>query len=164
MQQLYPETKEVLECLLNETEFQTIFPEGKEMIKEIKRWKNKEWKDKKDKKDGTKKLAIARLMLNIANKTNKGASLNGIKLDGYMPYMDYENQDEHTEGRSYYAPEERVIVIGGKASIITGLHELAHHIYGDSELKACVFSISLFKIAFPKAFEKLNWEGHMLRT
>lgn len=47
-------------------------------------------------------------------------------------------------------------------SIISALHELGHAIYGISELKACVFSIEIFKACFPKEFKKLKWEGHML--
>lgn len=48
-------------------------------------------------------------------------------------------------------------------SIITALHETAHAMYGPSELKACSWSIKLFKTMFPEEYEKLHWEGHMLK-
>lgn len=47
-------------------------------------------------------------------------------------------------------------------SIISALHELGHHLFGSDELEACRYSIGVFKAAFPKAFEKLAWNGHML--
>lgn len=48
------------------------------------------------------------------------------------------------------------------ASVISALHELGHHLYGDSELEACRFSVWLFKTIFPEFYEKLNWVGHLL--
>jgi len=60
-----------------------------------------------------------------------------------------------------YFPGERTIYIQGK-SIITALHEFAHHIFGASETKACRWSVWLFKKVFPKSFEKLHFVGHML--
>lgn len=47
-------------------------------------------------------------------------------------------------------------------SIISSLHELAHHLFGKNELNACRWSIHLFKITFPSAFEKLRWQDHLL--
>lgn len=48
-------------------------------------------------------------------------------------------------------------------SIISLLHEFGHYIHGESELKACAFSINLFKLCFKEAFDHLKWDGHMLR-
>lgn len=48
-------------------------------------------------------------------------------------------------------------------SIISTLHELGHVLYGTSELEACRFSVWLFRAAFPRAYDKLVWEGHMLK-
>jgi len=48
-------------------------------------------------------------------------------------------------------------------SIISALHEFGHYKYGRSELKACRFSVHLFKEIFPIAYKKLKWEGHMLK-
>lgn len=69
-----------------------------------------------------------------------------------------------TEGKEYcYHPNTQTIVLGKPLSIISSLHELGHHLFGPSELKACRFSVHLFKKVFPKAFAKLIWHGHMLK-
>ena len=47
-------------------------------------------------------------------------------------------------------------------SIISSLHELAHHFYGPSELIACAWSILLFKTCFPGLYKKLEWKNHLL--
>lgn len=47
-------------------------------------------------------------------------------------------------------------------SIISALHETAHYLFGPSELKACRWSIWLFKETFPKQYEKLQWKNHLL--
>lgn len=58
---------------------------------------------------------------------------------------------------------EHLTIYMNDYSIITLLHEFAHGLYGASELKACTWSITLFKLSFPKAFQKLKWEGHLLK-
>lgn len=62
----------------------------------------------------------------------------------------------------YYQPTRNRIVINQSLSILSSLHELAHHLFGPSELKACRWSIWLFKKTFKKAFSQLEWRGHML--
>lgn len=47
-------------------------------------------------------------------------------------------------------------------SIISTLHEIGHHLYGNNELKACRWSVWLFKECFPKEYSKLKWKGHLL--
>jgi len=47
-------------------------------------------------------------------------------------------------------------------SIITALHELAHHLYGRNEKIACRWSIWLFIKIFPQEFEALIFKGHLL--
>ena len=61
-----------------------------------------------------------------------------------------------------YNPVDRIVIMGEKPSIISTLHEVGHHLLGESETNACVFSISIFKTCFPKAYEALEWNGHML--
>jgi len=56
-----------------------------------------------------------------------------------------------------------IIVLRVPVSIIHGLHELGHHLFGSRELIACRFSTHLFQDCFPKSFEKLRWSGHILR-
>jgi hypothetical protein len=60
-----------------------------------------------------------------------------------------------------YVPKERAIYMNSH-SIISLLHEYGHAIYGASELKACRFSVHIFKNLFPRAYAKLEWSGHML--
>ncbi len=64
--------------------------------------------------------------------------------------------------RYAYSIDKRTIMIGEKPSIISALHEFGHHLFGSSELKACRWSVWLFKKAFPKAFTKLKFKGHLL--
>ena len=47
-------------------------------------------------------------------------------------------------------------------SIISSLHELAHYFYGKSELKACRWSVWLFKECFPGLYKNLKWNKHLL--
>lgn len=62
---------------------------------------------------------------------------------------------------SYYNIPSQTIFLKDK-SLLTALHELAHHLYGRSELTACRWSIWLFAKVFPKDFKKLTWKGHLL--
>ena len=62
-------------------------------------------------------------------------------------------------GDSYYHRLQHKIVMQGKLSIITLLHEFAHA-RGKGERGACVFSLNLFKRVYPKQFEKLDGRNH----
>lgn len=64
-----------------------------------------------------------------------------------------------------YSPTAKVIMMGcDNLSIISTLHEMGHFLFGPSELMACRFSVWLFKEVFPKTYEKLRWEGHLLKV
>lgn len=65
-------------------------------------------------------------------------------------------------GSCYFQPGTNTIGINKSLSILSSLHELAHFLFGSSELKACRWSVWLFKKTFPKAFSQLEWRGHML--
>lgn len=60
-----------------------------------------------------------------------------------------------------YSPDKHIIT-GANPSIISTLHELGHAIHGESELKACIYSTSIFKTCFPIEYGRLKWHGHML--
>jgi hypothetical protein len=63
----------------------------------------------------------------------------------------------------FYNPNNKTIHIDlNNTSIISSLHELAHHLYGPSELKACRWSIWLFITCFPLLYKKLKWSNHLL--
>jgi len=65
------------------------------------------------------------------------------------------------EENSHYDQETTTIVLD-KPSIISALHELAHHLFGPNEKKACRWSVQLFQKTFPRAFAQLEWQGHLL--
>jgi len=58
------------------------------------------------------------------------------------------------------------IVLTGKLSVLTYLHEFGHALHGPSEMEACRWSLNLFRKVFPDNFErhKENAIGHMLRA
>jgi len=61
-----------------------------------------------------------------------------------------------------YNSDASTIIINESLSIISALHEFAHHINGTSETLACRWSVWLFKYTFPKAYSMLKYEGHVL--
>jgi len=63
--------------------------------------------------------------------------------------------------RACYIPLEQIIVLDAP-SIVSALHELGHHLFGASELTACRFSAQLFQRVFPRQFNRLTWQGHLL--
>lgn len=63
----------------------------------------------------------------------------------------------------HYEFKSKTIRLPTNPSVITALHEIAHHFFGESELTACRWSIHTFQRCFPKAFKKLEWSGHMLK-
>lgn len=66
-------------------------------------------------------------------------------------------------GASCYIPGARIIILRGKLSVITYLHEFAHHLYGHDEQIACRWSVNLFRRCFPKSWTKVKFDGHMVR-
>jgi hypothetical protein len=46
-------------------------------------------------------------------------------------------------------------------SVITALHEFAHHRFGASEMKACRWSVQLFRKTFPRTFARGRFVGHV---
>lgn len=114
-------------------------------IKILTKWKEEVWKVVKDSKK-------------IRDKQN-ALSLLISQLSLFKPV-----KVETTQCNTcMYDADTKTILLDESCSIISALHELGHHIYGASELKACVFAINLFKSVFPKSYEKLHWEGHMLK-
>lgn len=132
----YP-TKE--EILSEEMKFK------KETLEEIHEWKdefyvNGQWHvvDKND--------AITKLLNCLGLIYKKPAEIN---IGEHEPMYDKENRT--------------IYLNGSKPSIVSALHEFAHHLYGSSELTACRWSVWLFKKSFPNSYEKLIWDGHMLK-
>jgi hypothetical protein len=113
-------------------------------IKIIKKWKKEDWIKVNKKEEPLKQEALKRL-LNQINK-NHGDTSFSVTFN---------------KTKDCYNQRKKEINLS-KTSIITALHELAHHIYGASELKACCFSIFLFKKTFKKSFNNLTWNKHLL--
>lgn len=62
----------------------------------------------------------------------------------------------------YDTKDKAIYLNADKPSIISTLHEFGHHILGSSELKACVWSVWLFKTCFPGLYNNLKWDNHLL--
>ena len=61
-----------------------------------------------------------------------------------------------------YRPMTNTISINSSLSVISALHETAHMLFGASEKQACRWSVAIFREAFPRAYDKLQWRGHLL--
>lgn len=66
-----------------------------------------------------------------------------------------------SSGSSHFIPSRDKIVLTGKLSVVTYLHEFGHA-RGYDERKACIFSINLFKRIFPVSFARCSFDGHMV--
>lgn len=75
---------------------------------------------------------------------------------------EFPQYDGNGEEWTYSPDEKKIRGNKDKPSIVSTLHELGHHFYGNSEKIACRYSIGLFKTCFPLTYEKLEWQGHML--
>lgn len=63
---------------------------------------------------------------------------------------------------SYYVPMTHVVYLRGRLSVITILHELANAL-SRNEYWACRWSLSLFRLVFPRQWVRLRFEGHVAR-
>lgn len=118
----------------------------KEVIQIVKSWKKNDWSKAKSLSDPEKQYAIKRLLLALAAFYRKPVQVI------YEP----------TKNLGTYRPQIQLITLNPDTSIITALHEFAHHLYGSSELTACRWSIHLFRKTFTVAFTKLRFQGHLL--
>ena len=78
-----------------------------------------------------------------------------------MPTLDFGALDGGSSGSSHYIPSDHRIVIVGKLSVVTFLHEFAHAL-GHDEQEACRWSINLFCKCFPRQYSRLIHVGHRL--
>ncbi len=76
-------------------------------------------------------------------------------------FLAFGRLDGSSSGASYYVPRDHRIVIVGKLSVVTFLHEFAHSL-GFDENAACRWSINLFRKCFPRQYSRLIHVGHML--
>ncbi len=78
-----------------------------------------------------------------------------------MPTLAFGCLDGSSSGASSYSPRDHRIVMVGKLSVVTFLHEFAHAL-GHDERKACRWSINLFRRCFPRQYSRLIHVGHTL--
>ncbi len=117
-----------------------------EVIKAVKIWKREVWKEVKRAGDEQKFEALAGLCHKLSEIYRKPLS---VVYEPSAPSCSYN-------------PISRRISINQSLSILSTMHEFAHHIFGPSETKACRWSVWLFKKTFKVAYERLVWQGHML--
>jgi hypothetical protein len=133
---MYPTKKEILKYKI---------PKKKESLLTMRIWKKdniKNWKNK----TSQEKIRELNKLINNLNKINQGKNLRISETDEYC----------------YNTKEKMIFHDTYHPSIVSSLHELAHHLYGPSELIACAWSIQHFLDIFPKQYKKLQWKGHLL--
>lgn len=79
------------------------------------------------------------------------------------PRLVFGDDDEGDSGGSTYSPGSQTVTLRGRLSVVSALHEFAHH-RGMGERAACRWSINLFGRVFPEQFARCEHAGHMLRT
>lgn len=122
-----------------------------EFVPDLKDWADREWRYVKA---GTMQDQLIALQHLVTLLCIRAYSRNVLLT------FSQTTQDGYVRGSS---PSINLILSQKPLSLITLLHELGHHFYGESELLACRFSVWLFREAFPKSYAKLEWEGHTLK-
>ena len=138
---VYPTAEEILDNLILPSE---------ETYLSVREWKSIEFDGSWSTKSIPEKHeALSELLINILNK-------EGIEEQNHPQY--------HISALPWaYSPSEnKIYAKSDSPSIISALHELGHFLYGRSELKACAFSVGMFKTCFPNSYAKLKWERHLL--
>jgi hypothetical protein len=64
-------------------------------------------------------------------------------------------------GSSFYIHDFDKIVLVGRPSVVTYLHEFGHAL-GKDERQTCAWSLNLFRRVFPRNFARCEFQGHML--
>ena len=122
----------------------------KETIEAVHAWKSTNYKGWKGKDTEQKKNAIGSLIRDLAIVYKDKIPIP------YIKESEFSRCEKHADGMStiYLDPT--------KISIVTAMHEFAHHLYGESEFKACRWSVWLFKTCFPLEYKTLYFRGHLL--
>ncbi len=100
----------------------------------------------------------------VVQRKEKFRNLNRNLAAAYgitEPELDFGTLEGGHSGSSHYIPAVHRIVLVGRASVVSFLHEFAHA-RGMGERGACRWSINLFRRVFPKQYAKLSHDGHML--
>lgn len=78
-----------------------------------------------------------------------------------MPTLVFGSLNGGSSGASHYRTREHRIMLVGKLSVVTFLHEFAHAL-GMNERDGCRWSINLFRKCFPRQYSRLIHVGHIL--
>jgi hypothetical protein len=103
----------------------------------------------------------------IAERQEKVRTLNDALAGAYevpSPRLVFETDEQRDSGSSCFVPASDTIILRGRMSVVSYLHEFAHFRFGRSERTACRLSINLFRRFFPRSFARCRFDGHMLRA
>jgi hypothetical protein len=103
----------------------------------------------------------------VAERQVKFQVLNRALAEAYCveaPNLVFETNEERDSGASCYVPATNTVILQGRLSVVSFLHEWGHRLYGRSERTACRWSINLFRRCFPRSFSRCRFDGHMLRA
>jgi hypothetical protein len=103
----------------------------------------------------------------VAERQEKFRSLNAALAVAYgvsEPCLVFEIDERRDSGGSCYVPATQRIILRGRLSVVSYLHEFAHFRFGRSERTACRWSNNLFRRCFPRSWSRLTFDGHMVRA
>lgn len=95
-------------------------------------------------------------------RTLHAALCKAYGLDPH-PRLIFANDHATCSGSSCFIPSASAIVLRGRLSVVTYLHEFAHA-RGMNERQACRFSLNLFRRVFPQCWSRVQFDGHMVRV
>jgi hypothetical protein len=95
-------------------------------------------------------------------RTLHNALCKAYDLDPH-PRVIFGNDHLSCSGASCFVVSANAIVLRGRLSVVTYLHEFAHA-RGMNERQACAWSINLFRKCFPRSWSRVRFDGHMVRT
>ena len=101
----------------------------------------------------------------LEDRKEKFRTLNRALAAAYgipAPQLVFARLDGGDSGRSCYIPRLNAIVLVGRMSVVTYLHEFGHA-RGMGERAACRWSLNLFRRAFPKSWANVKFDGHVVR-
>jgi hypothetical protein len=119
----------------------------RETVAAVRRFaRSRPWRGTADERKGK----FDRLHRDLCAVYRKGTALRFGSMDGGC------------SGGSYFSPARNEIVLNGRLSVISYLHELAHAL-GRDERGSVRWSVNLFRLCFPRSFSRCVAEGHMVR-
>ncbi len=95
----------------------------------------------------------------IAERSVKFQTLHAELAAAYevtAPTLIFSGDGHGDSSASCYIPSENTIIIHGRLSVITFLHEWGHVLRGSSEQEACRWSLNLFRRCFPRSWGRLR--------